>query len=74
MSAKNGRMEMVKYLVELGADIHAENEYALRWSAKHGHLEIVKYLVELGAEEGRPNKKKLAEDESTDEGYDVDDS
>ena len=46
-SAENGHLHVVKYLVEEHqADIHAINEYALRWSAHNGHLDVVKYLVE----------------------------
>ena len=26
-------MDIIKYLVENGADIHAENDFALRWTA-----------------------------------------
>jgi hypothetical protein len=29
----------VKHLIEQGADIHADNDYALRLSAVNGHLE-----------------------------------
>lgn len=32
-SAENGQLEVVRYLVSLGADIHIEEEEALRWSA-----------------------------------------
>jgi hypothetical protein len=32
---------------EHGADIHAENDDALRYASAHGHLEIVNYLTEL---------------------------
>ena len=35
---------------ENNANIHAENEFALRWSAQNGHLEVVKYLAEKGAD------------------------
>jgi len=38
-----------KLLISLGADIHEENDYALRFAALNGHLEVVKYLVQLGA-------------------------
>ena len=48
-SAFNGDFEVVKYLVEHGADIHAYDDEALRWSAASGHLKVVKYLVEHGA-------------------------
>lgn len=39
-----------EYLVEQGADIHANGDYALRWAAKNGHLDVVKYLVKQGVE------------------------
>ncbi|MHA1353556.1 MAG: ankyrin repeat domain-containing protein, partial [Candidatus Heimdallarchaeota archaeon] len=42
--------DVVKYLVEQGADIHAKDDYALRWSAAYGHIDVVKYLVEHGAD------------------------
>ena len=32
------------------ANIHADDDYALRWAAKYGHLEVVKYLVSKGAD------------------------
>ena len=50
LSAENGHIDMVKYLVENGADIHAQNDESLRLSAKNGHLGVVKYLVENGAD------------------------
>lgn len=56
MSAQNGQLETVKYLVSKGVNIHTEYDYALRISAKNGHLEIVKYLVSLGANINALNK------------------
>ena len=58
-SAENGYLEVVKYLVSLGADIHEENEYALYLSAQYGHLEVVKYLVSLGADIHADNEYAL---------------
>ena len=43
-------MEVVKYLVDNGADIHANDDCALRWAAEHGRLEVVKYLIDNGAD------------------------
>jgi ankyrin repeat protein len=40
---------MVRYLVNQGADIHANDDKALRCSARYGHLEVVRYLVGQGA-------------------------
>jgi len=39
----------VKYLVSVGADIHARDDDPLRRSANRGHLEVVKYLISIGA-------------------------
>jgi len=44
--AKNGHIEIIKYLVDKGANIRTNIDTTLQLSAKHGHLEIVKYLVE----------------------------
>lgn len=45
-----GSLDVVKCLVEHGADIHADNDHALRVASDYGHLEIVEYLVEQGAD------------------------
>ncbi|AYV85138.1 MAG: repeat protein [Satyrvirus sp.] len=45
----NNHLEIVKYVIEKGADIHAENDQALRKASRNGHLEIVKLLIEKGA-------------------------
>ena len=37
------------WLIEHGADIHAENDDALCWAVENGHLNVVKCLVEHGA-------------------------
>ena len=39
-----------KLLLEKGADIHVDDDYALRWASKNGHFDIVKFLVENGAD------------------------
>ena len=36
-------------MLEQGANLHADNEKALRLAALYGHLEVVKYLLEEGA-------------------------
>ena len=43
-------VEVMKYLIENGADVHADNDVALSCSAEMGHLEVVKYLIENGAD------------------------
>lgn len=44
-----GNLDIVKYLVEHGADIHIVHDFPLRSASEHGYLDIVKYLVEKGA-------------------------
>ena len=48
-AAANGYLEIVRYLVESGANISAREDEALRKAAKNGYLETVIYLVERGA-------------------------
>jgi predicted metal-binding protein len=48
-SSKFGNLTDVKHLIEQGADIHANNDSALRYSIEAGRLHTVKYLVEQGA-------------------------
>ena len=40
----------IKYLVENGANIHADDDSSLQVSAEYGNLEVVKYLVKHGAD------------------------
>ena len=49
-AAEEGDLQEVKQLTQHGADIHAENDYALQLAARNGHLEVVKYLIQSGAE------------------------
>src|SRR5205814_8712767 len=52
-AARNGHLEVVKYLVEHGANIdernNARDKTPLLAAAFDGHYDIVKYLVEHGA-------------------------
>jgi len=61
MAARNGHRELVKYLLEQGADLHAENDEALQLAAVNGHLEVVKYLLEQGADSNLINEQMLVE-------------
>jgi ankyrin repeat protein len=45
-----GNLELVKDLVEHGADIHENENGPLKLAIWNGHLEVVKYLVEHGAD------------------------
>jgi ankyrin repeat protein len=48
-NAETGNLSMVKDAIEKGANIHANEDGALRFASTNGHLEVVKYLVEHGA-------------------------
>jgi FOG: Ankyrin repeat len=49
LACENGHLEVAKFLVEKGANIHASYDLALQWACKNGHLEVTKFLVEKGA-------------------------
>ena len=42
-------MDVVKYLVSQGADVHDDNNCAIRWACANGYLDVAKYLVSQGA-------------------------
>lgn len=44
-----GRLNVVKYLIEKGADIHYMNDTAIRVAGLNQHWNIVKYLIGKGA-------------------------
>ena len=48
-ASENGYLEVVKLLIENGADVSAKDNYALRWASRYGHLEVAKLLIENGA-------------------------
>jgi ankyrin repeat protein len=55
LAAMNGHLEIVKLLLEHGADVNAKTKEgygytALHSAASNGHLEIVKLLLEHGAD------------------------
>jgi ankyrin repeat protein len=66
IASQDKQLEMVKLLVENGANINIENEYnysALMYAIYSGKLKIVKYLVEHGADiniKGIDNYKPLS--------------
>ena len=49
-TSEKGDLTKVKELIENGADVHAKDDRALRWSAECGHLEVVRFLLENGAD------------------------
>jgi ankyrin repeat protein len=63
-AVRKGNLEEVKRLLSEGADVHYENNFAIKSSCYFGHLEVVKLLVEHGANFHDDNDKavKLAND------------
>ena len=49
ISTKFGKLDLVKYLLNKGADIHYLEDRALRWAAKRKHYDVVKFLLDNGA-------------------------
>ncbi|XP_051170260.1 ankyrin-3-like [Leptopilina boulardi] len=45
-AASNGRLEILKYLIECGVEINSDSDTPLHGAAEYGHIEIVKYLIE----------------------------
>lgn len=48
-ASEKGHLDVVKYALEKGCDIHAIFDYAVRWASARGHYSVVKYLIEQGA-------------------------
>ena len=59
-ASANGNTEIVKLLIEAGADVTADGNYAIRWASRNGHEEIVKLLIEAGADVTAENNYAIA--------------
>ncbi len=44
-----GHKDVVKLLIQHGANIHANNDYAFRVASRKGHRNVVELLIENGA-------------------------
>jgi ankyrin repeat protein len=49
-ASKEGCIEVVRLLLENGADIHVQKDYSLRLASFYGHVEVVRLLLESGAD------------------------
>ena len=45
-----GNVDMVKLLLDNRADVHADDNWALRWASSNGRYEVVKLLLDNGAD------------------------
>ena len=53
LASREGKLHMVKYLIEIGADVNAHDSLwgnALTHASKNAHFEIVKFLLENGSD------------------------
>jgi len=41
--------EAIELAIQHGADVHANNNNALRWASEYGHLPVIQFLVQHGA-------------------------
>ena len=58
-ASKLGQLDIVKYLVQRGANINFLDGFVLFNASKYGHLEVVKFLVEHGANVAAGNYEAL---------------
>ena len=59
IGCSNGCIDMVIYLLELGADLHAQNDLAFTSGCYFGHLGIVKLLLERDQMKSKENLFEL---------------
>lgn len=60
-AALKGDLESVKYLVNRGADIHYNRDFAFMGAIENGHLNVVKYFLEKGVDINAFNSAPLLE-------------
>lgn len=44
----SGQLNVIKYILKEGADIHADNDKALEFAKRSGNAELFKYLIDMG--------------------------
>ena len=57
--SESENLAIVQRLVASGADIHADEEAALRYASENGHLSVVEFLVASGADIHADNESAL---------------
>ncbi|KAJ7759534.1 ankyrin repeat-containing domain protein [Mycena metata] len=59
VASQNGQLDVVKFLIERGADVNASNKdgyTSLYLASERGHLGVVEFLIEHGADVNARNK------------------
>ncbi len=54
-ACQNNNIDIVSYLIEIGADMSFNDDLPIKTAVKTGHLHLVKYLFEQGSYQGRNN-------------------
>jgi hypothetical protein len=49
INALNGELDRMRVDIAFGADIHYENDKALRYAASRGHEQVIRFLIDQGA-------------------------
>lgn len=50
VAVEENKLEIVKYLIDKGANVHIDDQFPLLSAIFYGHLDIVKFLVQRGAD------------------------
>jgi len=56
-SCKGKNMDVIKYLIGLGADVHHKKDRAIVEAATNGRLQVLKFLIECGCDPTTSNNK-----------------
>jgi len=59
MACYNGELDIVKYIVSKGVDMHLDNNCPLVCVSSGGHLDVVKYLHKYGADITADNNRAI---------------
>lgn len=59
IACRVNRTNCLKFYIELGADIHYQNDQALITACEEGNVDIVKYLLDLGLDVNTRNTQSL---------------
>ena len=49
-AVENNNAKLASLLIQSGADVTVDDNYAIRYASENGHTEVVKLLIEAGAD------------------------